>query len=160
MWDFFNDPFLSVAMIKTYAARLSSVGSRPLARRIWSQRLRSSNMIIYLCRLLGPLRHLTPASKPCYQYLVSRFQNASFWLYLILTWTVCLLTENKALGTREVEERTIRDVSREVCEFEDCLRDVLSDVLEVEMKAVYDDLWLEVKFNFVFSPNWTANTHY
>lgn len=51
-------------------------------------------------------------------------------------------------------------ISREVCELEDCLRDVLSDVLEVEMKAVYDDLWFEVKFIFVFSPNWIAISHY
>lgn len=62
-----------------------------------------------------------------------------------------MLTENKALRTREAEEKTKRDVSREVCELEDCLRDVLSDVLEVEMKAVYDDLWLEVRFNFCLS---------
>lgn len=72
---FFNHLFLSLAMIKTYAARLFSVGSRPLARRIWSQRLRSSNMIIYLCRILRSLRYLSPAIKPRYQYLVSRFQN-------------------------------------------------------------------------------------
>lgn len=71
-----------------------------------------------------------------------------------------MLTENKPLRTRDVEEKTKWDVSREVCELEDCLRDVLADVLEVEMKAVYDDLWLEVKFNFVFSPNWTAVSHY
>lgn len=33
---------------------------------------------------------------------------------------------------------------------EECLRDVLSDVVEMEMKAVYDDLWLEVDFKFGF----------
>lgn len=32
----------------------------------------------------------------------------------------------------------------------ECLRDVLSEVVEMEMKAVYDDLWLEVDFNFGF----------
>ncbi|CAG11609.1 unnamed protein product [Tetraodon nigroviridis] len=51
-----------------------------------------------------------------------------------------------------VFEKTKRDVSREVCELEDCLRDVLSDVLEVEMKAVYDDLWLEVVYR---KPPWS-----
>lgn len=71
-----------------------------------------------------------------------------------------MLTEKEPLGTRDVEEKTKWDVSREVCKLEDCLRDVLADVLEVEMKAVYDDLWLEVQFSFVFSPNWTAISHY
>lgn len=66
------------------------------------------------------------------------------------TRTLCLLTENKRLGTREVEEETKWDVSREVCVLEECLRDVLSEVVEMEMKAVYDDLWLEVDFNFGF----------
>lgn len=63
---------------------------------------------------------------------------------------VCVetLTENKPLNNTEVEEKTQWDVSQEVCQLEDCLRDVLADVLEVEMKAVYADLWLEVKFNF------------
>lgn len=92
---FFNHLFfLSLAMIRTYAARLFSVGSRPLARRIWSQRLRSSNMIIYLCRILRPLRYLTPAIKPHYQYLVSRFQNPSFWLYLLFNIN-CMFADRK-----------------------------------------------------------------
>lgn len=57
------------------------------------------------------------------------------------------LIENKPLRKSEVEEKIKWDVSQQVCEFEDCLRDVLSDVLEVEMKVAYDDLWLEVQFN-------------
>lgn len=56
-----------------------------------------------------------------------------------------MLTGNKPPRKGKAEEKTKWDVSREVCELEDCLRDVLSDVLEVEMKAVYDDLWLEVQ---------------
>lgn len=67
-----------------------------------------------------------------------------------MNYTVCLLTENKLLRTREVEEKTKWDVSRGVCVLEECLRDVLSDVVEMEMKAVYDDLWLEVDFKFGF----------
>lgn len=34
-----------------------------------------------------------------------------------------------------------------VCELKDCLQEVLSDVLEVEMKAAYEDLWLEVNIS-------------
>lgn len=39
------------------------------------------------------------------------------------------------------------DLGGYVCELEDCLRDVLSEVLENEMKAAYGDLWLEVKLH-------------
>uniref|UniRef100_UPI0037E89F57 transcriptional protein SWT1 n=1 Tax=Semicossyphus pulcher TaxID=241346 RepID=UPI0037E89F57 len=39
-----------------------------------------------------------------------------------------------------------------VSELEDCLQEVLSDVLEVEMKAAYDDLWLEIVY---VKPPWT-----
>lgn len=42
-------------------------------------------------------------------------------------------------------------MSRCVSELEDCLQHVLSDVLEVEMKAAYEDLWLEVKLCFGMS---------
>ncbi|XP_029002242.1 transcriptional protein SWT1 [Betta splendens] len=44
------------------------------------------------------------------------------------------------------------DLSRCVSELEDCLKEVLSDVLEVEMKAVYEDLWLEIVY---VKPPWT-----
>lgn len=43
------------------------------------------------------------------------------------------------------EEATEWDLGRCVSKLEDCLREVLSDVLEVEMKAAYEDLWQEVK---------------
>ncbi|KAM7409731.1 hypothetical protein PAMA_001293 [Pampus argenteus] len=49
------------------------------------------------------------------------------------------------------EKRTL-DFSRCVSELEDCLREVLSDVLEVEMKAAYDDLWQEIVY---LKPPWT-----
>ncbi|XP_053178581.1 transcriptional protein SWT1 [Scomber japonicus] len=44
------------------------------------------------------------------------------------------------------EERKKRDLSTCVSELEDCLREVLSDVLEVEMKAAYEDLWQEILY--------------
>ncbi|XP_062280523.1 transcriptional protein SWT1 isoform X1 [Scomber scombrus] len=51
------------------------------------------------------------------------------------------------------EERRKYDLSRcVVSELEDCLREVLSDVLEVEMKAVYEDLWQEIIY---VKPPWT-----
>ena len=42
------------------------------------------------------------------------------------------------------EAKANRDLSRCVSELEDSLREVLSDVLEVEMKAAFEELWLEV----------------
>ncbi|XP_068176377.1 transcriptional protein SWT1 isoform X2 [Antennarius striatus] len=56
--------------------------------------------------------------------------------------------DNKQLNNREDEKKICTCVS----ELEDCLRAVLSDVLEVEMKAVYDDLWLEIVY---LKPPWT-----
>ncbi|KAK2908099.1 transcriptional protein SWT1 isoform X1 [Channa argus] len=50
------------------------------------------------------------------------------------------------------DSKTKWDLSRCVSELEDCLREVLSDVLEVEMKAAYEDLWLEIVY---VKPPWT-----
>lgn len=50
------------------------------------------------------------------------------------------------------EERTVRDLSGCISALEDCLREVLSEVLQVEMKAAYDDLWLEIVY---LKPPWT-----
>lgn len=60
------------------------------------------------------------------------------------------MTDRKRL-TEGNEENRKWDFSRCVSELEDCLREVLSDVLEVEMKAVYEDLWQEVKLCFGIS---------
>uniref|UniRef100_A0A3P8SN08 Transcriptional protein SWT1 n=1 Tax=Amphiprion percula TaxID=161767 RepID=A0A3P8SN08_AMPPE len=59
--------------------------------------------------------------------------------------------DTKRLGERD-EEKTKWDLRRNVSGLEDCLREVLSDVLEVEMKAVYEDLWIEVIYQ---KPPWT-----
>lgn len=48
----------------------------------------------------------------------------------------------------EDNKETEWDLSGYLCELEECLQDVLSEVLETEMKAAYDDLWLEVHFIF------------
>ncbi|XP_047444161.1 transcriptional protein SWT1 isoform X2 [Mugil cephalus] len=50
------------------------------------------------------------------------------------------------------EEATEWDLGRCVSKLEDCLREVLSDVLEVEMKAAYEGLWLEIVY---IKPPWT-----
>ncbi|XP_073333410.1 transcriptional protein SWT1 [Pagrus major] len=63
-----------------------------------------------------------------------------------------VITDNKRLNKLEDEEKTKCDVSRCVSQLEDCLREVLSDVLEVEMKAAYEDLWLEIVY---LKPPWT-----
>ncbi|XP_070817099.1 transcriptional protein SWT1 isoform X2 [Chaetodon trifascialis] len=39
-----------------------------------------------------------------------------------------------------------------ISQLQDCLQEVLSDVLEAEMKAAYDDLWLEIVY---LKPPWT-----
>ncbi|XP_028444283.1 transcriptional protein SWT1 isoform X2 [Perca flavescens] len=59
--------------------------------------------------------------------------------------------DDKRLTKREDEEKTKWDCSC-VSELEDCLREVLSDVLEVEMKAAYQELWLEIVY---LKPPWT-----
>lgn len=59
--------------------------------------------------------------------------------------------DNKRLSKREAEEKTNWDPSI-VSELEDCLREVLSDALEVEMKAAFEDLWLEIIY---IKPPWS-----
>ncbi|XP_028260224.1 transcriptional protein SWT1 isoform X2 [Parambassis ranga] len=50
------------------------------------------------------------------------------------------------------EEKAKWDLKRCVSELEDCLQGVLSDVLEREMKAVYEDIWQEIVY---LKPPWT-----
>uniref|UniRef100_A0A096LVF4 Transcriptional protein SWT1 n=1 Tax=Poecilia formosa TaxID=48698 RepID=A0A096LVF4_POEFO len=47
------------------------------------------------------------------------------------------------------------DLSAYLCELEDSLRDVLSEVLETEMKAAYDELWQEVHVIVYIKPPWS-----
>ncbi|XP_071384822.1 transcriptional protein SWT1 isoform X2 [Centroberyx affinis] len=54
-------------------------------------------------------------------------------------------------GGKEEEQRK-GELSRCVSELEDCLREALSEVLEVEMKAVYEDCWVEIVY---LKPPWT-----
>ncbi|KAM3876315.1 transcriptional protein SWT1 [Diretmus argenteus] len=53
--------------------------------------------------------------------------------------------------TKEVERR---ELSICVSELENCLKEVLSEVLEVEMKAAFDDLWEEIVY---LKPPWTLH---
>ncbi|XP_074524707.1 transcriptional protein SWT1 [Halichoeres trimaculatus] len=57
----------------------------------------------------------------------------------------------KQLSKEENEEEANWDSSC-VSDFEDCLHEVLSDVLEVEMKAAFDNLWLEIVY---VKPPWS-----
>ncbi|XP_029939585.1 transcriptional protein SWT1 [Salarias fasciatus] len=50
------------------------------------------------------------------------------------------------------KDGTAWDLSRCISELEDCLREVLSDVLEAEMKSIYDNLWTEIVCR---KPPWT-----
>ncbi|KAK5930566.1 hypothetical protein CgunFtcFv8_026789 [Champsocephalus gunnari] len=59
---------------------------------------------------------------------------------------LCKENDNK----RE-DERPVWDPSS-VSELEQCLLDVLSDVLEVEMKAAFEDIWLDIVY---IKPPWT-----
>ncbi|KAK5869643.1 hypothetical protein PBY51_024345 [Eleginops maclovinus] len=52
---------------------------------------------------------------------------------------------------RREDERTMWDPSS-VSELEECLLEVLSDVLEVEMKAAFEDIWLDIVY---IKPPWT-----
>ncbi|XP_028301386.1 transcriptional protein SWT1 [Gouania willdenowi] len=52
----------------------------------------------------------------------------------------------------EKEERMKFSMNRCAFELEECLRKVLSDVLGVEMEAVYKEIWLEIVFR---KPPWT-----
>lgn len=60
--------------------------------------------------------------------------------------------DQKPESKKEDEEQAKWELSTQVYELEDCLREVLSDVLEVEMKAAFDDLWLEIVY---IKPPWT-----
>jgi len=56
-------------------------------------------------------------------------------------------TDSQQLRPRDNKEETRWVSSRR--ELADCLVEVLSDVLELEMKAVFEDLWLEVTLGTV-----------
>uniref|UniRef100_A0A3P8WKA5 Transcriptional protein SWT1 n=2 Tax=Cynoglossus semilaevis TaxID=244447 RepID=A0A3P8WKA5_CYNSE len=57
------------------------------------------------------------------------------------------------LTSKEAEEvKAEWDLGRCLCELKDNLKEVLSDVLQVEMKAVYEELWLEIVY---LKPPWT-----
>lgn len=71
----------------------------------------------------------------CIQILFSVLTN----IYYVCT---SLITDNKKLSKREDGRPKFLSIC--VSELEECLQQVLSDVLEVEMKAVYEDLWIEV----------------
>lgn len=60
----------------------------------------------------------------------------------------CVTVDCKPESITANQEWSELNLSTTVQELEDCLQEVLSDVLKMEMKAVYDDLWLEVKLNF------------
>ncbi|XP_054645940.1 transcriptional protein SWT1 isoform X2 [Dunckerocampus dactyliophorus] len=51
-----------------------------------------------------------------------------------------------------LEEEEEEKINRCVSEFEDCLQEVLSNVLEKEMKSAFDDLWQEIVY---LKPPWT-----
>lgn len=86
----------------------------------------------------------------CLQCIV-RIVGDILCLYQIQHVRMCLIADNKQLSRREDEEETKGDPSRWVSELEHCLLEVLSDVLEAEMKVAYGDLWLEV--NLGISPH-------
>uniref|UniRef100_A0A1A8K5X5 Transcriptional protein SWT1 n=1 Tax=Nothobranchius kuhntae TaxID=321403 RepID=A0A1A8K5X5_NOTKU len=51
------------------------------------------------------------------------------------------------------DERMKLELSRCLSELEECLREVLSDVLEVEMKAAFGDIWKDIS---LIKPPWTT----
>ncbi|XP_019720293.1 transcriptional protein SWT1 isoform X2 [Hippocampus comes] len=61
--------------------------------------------------------------------------------------SLCLPEEERKNPTVEEKE----NIKRCVSEFENCLQEVLSNVLEMEMKATYDELWQEIIY---IKPPW------
>lgn len=61
---------------------------------------------------------------------------------------LCVTTDGKPKSKKVNQEKPELDLTAHVHELEDCLQEVLSDVLKVEMKAAFDDLWLEVAIKF------------
>lgn len=60
----------------------------------------------------------------------------------------CHIADNKQQTKADDAKRRSWCLSSLVCEFENCLQEALSDVLKAEMKAAYEDLWLEVNTCF------------
>ncbi|XP_051929332.1 transcriptional protein SWT1 isoform X2 [Hippocampus zosterae] len=60
---------------------------------------------------------------------------------------LCLPEEERKKPTVEEKE----NIKKCVSEFENCLQEVLSNVLEMEMKATYDELWQEIIY---IKPPW------
>lgn len=60
---------------------------------------------------------------------------------------LCVAADSKPERKKVNQEEPELGLSTHVHELEDCLQEVLSDVLKVEMKAAFDDLWLEVKLH-------------
>lgn len=66
---------------------------------------------------------------------------------------LCVDRENGHL--RKVDDaKRCWDHSSLLCEFESCLQGALSDVLEAEMKAGFEDMWLEIVF---IKPPWSLH---
>ncbi|XP_076580451.1 transcriptional protein SWT1 isoform X2 [Chaetodon auriga] len=60
-----------------------------------------------------------------------------------------------SVGLREKDDKQPSTcLSGCISQLQDCLQEVLSDVLEAEMKAAYDDLWLEIVY---LKPPWTLH---
>lgn len=62
--------------------------------------------------------------------------------------------DNKQQTKADDAKRRSWCLSSLVCEFENCLQEALSDVLKAEMKAAYEDLWLEIVY---VKPPWSLS---
>lgn len=81
-----------------------------------------------------------------YYWLLEVLKNKdSVFVLRLYSCMLCVILDQKPESKKEDEEQAKWELSTQVYDLEDCLREVLSDVLEVEMKAAFDDLWLEVK---------------
>ncbi|XP_056132299.1 transcriptional protein SWT1 [Lampris incognitus] len=98
--------------------------------------------------LLCPTYMELPAPKPdqsCPQPQTQGYQRISFYKSDVEK-------GNKQRIGWMVEEERSRELGRGVALMENCLREVLSEILKVEMKAIYDDLWEEIVY---LKPPWT-----
>lgn len=70
------------------------------------------------------------------------------------TTSLCVEKENNQPQEANAARRSSSHLRSLVCQFESVLQEALSDVLEAEMKAAFEDLWLEIVYR---KPPWSLS---
>ncbi|XP_061739561.1 transcriptional protein SWT1 isoform X3 [Nerophis ophidion] len=96
--------------------------------------------------LTGSVAHL---ACPAISYIYNSLKSKEKYLW---GQSMQQAAESNKSKRQSAEEEEDEKINRCVSEFEDCLQEVLSNVLEKEMKAAYDDMWQEIVY---LKPPWT-----